>query len=145
MVYLQRWHGWCHMTLLLSQRKFCVHHTTMPLYQSHIRKAYVCLTVTCHLHFWQNDWDLLHATVTFTVECHFTSVQAEHKFINAYVEHNFPNTEVEHNFTNTEFDFTNIEVKYHFSDTEVEYNFTNTDANFINTEVKFSPTLMQIS
>ena len=28
-VYLQRWHGWCHMKLLLSQRRFCVHHTTM--------------------------------------------------------------------------------------------------------------------
>ena len=23
---------------------------------------YVCLAVTCHLHFWQNDWDLLCAT-----------------------------------------------------------------------------------
>jgi len=28
--------------------------------QSHI--VYVCLAVTCHLHFWQNDWDLLRAT-----------------------------------------------------------------------------------
>ena len=28
-VYLQRWHGWCHMKLQLSWRKFCVHHTTM--------------------------------------------------------------------------------------------------------------------
>ena len=28
-VQLQRWHGWCHMTLLPSRRKFCVHHTTM--------------------------------------------------------------------------------------------------------------------
>ena len=23
----------------------------------------MCLAVTCHLHFWQNDWGLLHATV----------------------------------------------------------------------------------
>ena len=30
--------------------------------QSHIRKVYACLAVTCHLHFWQNDRDLLHAT-----------------------------------------------------------------------------------
>ena len=30
--------------------------------QSHIHKVYVCLAVTCHLHFWQNDWDLLRAT-----------------------------------------------------------------------------------
>ena len=22
----------------------------------------MCLAVTCHLHFWQNDWGLLHAT-----------------------------------------------------------------------------------
>ena len=24
--------------------------------------VYACLAVTCHLHFWQNDRDLLHAT-----------------------------------------------------------------------------------
>ena len=28
-VYLRRWHGGCHMKLLPSRRKFCVHHTTM--------------------------------------------------------------------------------------------------------------------
>ena len=28
-MYLQRWHGWCHMKLLPSRRKFCVHLTTM--------------------------------------------------------------------------------------------------------------------
>ena len=27
--------------------------------QSHIRKVYACLAVTCHLRFWQNDRDLL--------------------------------------------------------------------------------------
>ena len=31
--------------------------------QSHICKVYACLAVTCHLHFWQNDRDLLCATV----------------------------------------------------------------------------------
>ena len=31
--------------------------------QSHIRKVYTCLAVTCHLRFWQNDRGLLHATV----------------------------------------------------------------------------------
>ena len=31
--------------------------------QSRIRKVYACLVVTCHLHFWQNDRDLLRATV----------------------------------------------------------------------------------
>ena len=30
--------------------------------ESHVCKVYVCLAVTCHLHFWQNDQDLLHAT-----------------------------------------------------------------------------------
>ena len=30
--------------------------------QTHIRKVYACLAVTCHLHFWQNDRDLLRAT-----------------------------------------------------------------------------------
>ena len=27
-----------------------------------IRRVQVCLAVTCHLHFWQNSWYLLHAT-----------------------------------------------------------------------------------
>ena len=30
--------------------------------QSHTRKVYAGLAVTCHLHFWQNDRDLLRAT-----------------------------------------------------------------------------------
>ena len=30
--------------------------------QSHIGRVYVCLVVTCHLHFWRNDRDLLRAT-----------------------------------------------------------------------------------
>ena len=30
--------------------------------QSHICKVYACLTATCHLHFWQTDRDLSHAT-----------------------------------------------------------------------------------
>ena len=30
--------------------------------QSHIRRMHLCLAVTCHLHFWQNDRDLLGAT-----------------------------------------------------------------------------------
>ena len=33
----------------------------MPKHDS-IRKVYACLAVTCHLHFWQNDRDLLRAT-----------------------------------------------------------------------------------
>ena len=64
-VYLQRWHGWCHMKLQPSRRKFCVHHTTMHHVTS-CKATYVrcmrVLAVTCHLHFWQNDRDLLRAT-----------------------------------------------------------------------------------
>ena len=30
--------------------------------QSHIHRVHVCLAVTCHLHFWRNDQDLLCAT-----------------------------------------------------------------------------------
>ena len=64
MVYLQRWHGWCHIKLQLSRCTFCVHHTTVHHVTS-CKATYIrCmgLAVTCHLHFWQNDWDLLRAT-----------------------------------------------------------------------------------
>ena len=63
-VYLQRWHGWCHMKLLPSRRVLCTPYNHAPCHfmQSHIRKVYACLAVTCHLHFWQNDRDLLRAT-----------------------------------------------------------------------------------
>ena len=37
-------------------------HALCHFMQSHIRKVYVCLAVTCHLHFWQNDRGLLRAT-----------------------------------------------------------------------------------
>ena len=55
------------MKLLPSRRRFCVQHTTMHQFTvrvttgSHMRRANVCLAVTRHLHFWQNDWDLLRA------------------------------------------------------------------------------------
>ena len=55
------------MKLLLSQCRFCVHHATMHQFTvsfiwSHVCRMHVCLALTCHLHFWQNDRDLLHAT-----------------------------------------------------------------------------------
>ena len=64
MVYLRCWHGWCHMKLLPSQRVLCspCNHAPCHFMQSHTRKVHVCLAVTCHLHFWQNDRDLLHPT-----------------------------------------------------------------------------------
>ena len=36
-------------------------HAPCRFMQSHIRKVCACLAVTCHLHFWQNDRDLLRA------------------------------------------------------------------------------------
>ena len=64
-VYLQRWHGWCHKKLLPSQRVLCTLYNHAPCHfmQSHICKVYACLAVTCHLCFWQNDRGLLCATV----------------------------------------------------------------------------------
>ena len=37
-------------------------HAPCHFMQSYIRKVYACLAVTCHLHFCQNDRDLLRAT-----------------------------------------------------------------------------------
>ena len=37
-------------------------HASCHFMQSHIRKVYTCLDVIWHLHFWQNDRDLLRAT-----------------------------------------------------------------------------------
>ena len=55
---------WCHMKLLPSRRVLCTpyNHATCHFMQSHIPKVHACLSVTCHLHFWQNDQDLLRAT-----------------------------------------------------------------------------------
>ena len=52
------------MELLLSWLILCTPYNHAPCYfmQSHIHKVHACLTVTCQLHFWQNDWDLLCAT-----------------------------------------------------------------------------------
>ena len=47
----------------VSAQVLCTPYNQAPCYfmQSHIRKVYACLVVTCHLHFWQNDRDLLRA------------------------------------------------------------------------------------
>ena len=37
-------------------------HAPCHFTQNHIRKVNACLAVTCHLHFWWNDQDLVHAT-----------------------------------------------------------------------------------
>ena len=64
MVYLQRRYAWCHMKLLPSRRVLCTPYNHAPCHvmQSHIRKMHAYLAVTCHLRFWQDDRDLLHAT-----------------------------------------------------------------------------------
>ena len=64
MVYLQCWHDWCHMKLPPSWRVLCTPYNHAPCHfmQSYVRTMYACLAVTCHLHFWQNDWDPLRAT-----------------------------------------------------------------------------------
>ena len=53
------------MKLQPSRRKFCVHHTTMHHVTS-CKATYIrcmrVLAVTCHLHLWQNDRELLRAT-----------------------------------------------------------------------------------
>ena len=53
-----------HETAAVSAQVLCTPYNHAPCHfmQSHIRKVYACLAVTCHLHFWQNDLDLLHAT-----------------------------------------------------------------------------------
>ena len=53
-----------HETAAISAQVLCTpyNHASCHFMQSHIRKVYASLAVTCHLHFWQNDWDLLRAT-----------------------------------------------------------------------------------
>ena len=49
-----------HETAAVSAQVLC---TPYHFMQSHMRKVYACLAVTCHLHFSQNDRDLLRPTV----------------------------------------------------------------------------------
>ena len=46
-----------HETAAVSAQFLCTPYNHAPCHfmQSHIRKLYACLAVTCHLHFWQND------------------------------------------------------------------------------------------
>ena len=54
-----------HETAAVSAQVLCTpyNHALRHFMQSHIRKVHACLAVTCRLHFWQNDRDLLRATV----------------------------------------------------------------------------------
>ena len=53
-----------HETAAISAQVLCTpyNHASCHFMQSHIRKLYACLAVTCHLRFWQNYRDLLRAT-----------------------------------------------------------------------------------
>jgi len=53
-----------HETAAVSEQVLCTPYNHAPCHymQSHIRKVYACLAVTCHPHFWQNDRGLLRAT-----------------------------------------------------------------------------------
>ena len=53
-----------HETAAVSTQVLCTPYNHAPCHfmQSHTHKVYACLAVTCHLHFWQNDRDLLRAT-----------------------------------------------------------------------------------
>ena len=68
-MYLQRWHCWCHVKLLPSRRVLCTpyNHTPCHFMQSHLRKVRAYLAVTCRLHFWRNDRDLLRATAVIII------------------------------------------------------------------------------
>ena len=54
-----------HKTAAVSAQVLCTPYNHAPCHfmQSHMRKVYACLAVTCHLHFWQNNRDLLRATM----------------------------------------------------------------------------------
>ena len=53
-----------HETAAISAQVLCTPYNHAPCHfmQSHIRKVYARLAVTCHVHFWQNDRGLLRAT-----------------------------------------------------------------------------------
>ena len=53
-----------HETASISAQVPCTPYNHAPCHfmLSHVRKVCVCLAVTCHMHFWQNDLDLLRAT-----------------------------------------------------------------------------------
>ena len=53
-----------HETAAISAQVLCTPYNHAPRHfmQSHICKVHACLAITCHLHFWQNDRNLLRAT-----------------------------------------------------------------------------------
>ena len=67
----------CHpLHVLCTPTQPCIisHH----FMQSDIRRVHVCLAVTCHLHFWQNDWDFFCASVVTWV-WHIYQNKSQHR------------------------------------------------------------------
>ena len=58
-----------HETAAVSAQVLSTPYNHAPCYfmQSHTCKVHACLAVTCHLHFWQNDRDLLRTTAVARV------------------------------------------------------------------------------
>ena len=52
----------CYIKLLATLSVHSVYTMSHHFMQSHIHRVHVCVVVTCHLHLWQSDWDLLCAT-----------------------------------------------------------------------------------
>ena len=68
-VCLQHWHGWCHMKLLPSQHKFCVHHTTMHHVTS--CKATYVRSIYTDIHECSWAWNCWSCNPCFSYKCHF--------------------------------------------------------------------------
>ena len=79
-------HGWCCIKLLPSA---CAVYTIQPcttscyFMQSHTHRMHVCLAVTFHLHFWQNDQDYF-----------FTCYRSNNRYQNKSTERVTPEKEI---------------------------------------------------
>jgi len=69
-----------HETAAVSAQVLCTPYNRAPCHftQNRIRKVYACLAVTCHLHFWQNDRDILRATAVTRV-CNGYRNKSQHR------------------------------------------------------------------
>ena len=65
------------VTAAISAQVLCppYNHAPSHFMQSHIRKVYACLAVTCHRHFWQNDRGLLRATAVTEIRVTDTEIR----------------------------------------------------------------------
>ena len=71
-----------HISLFLDRFSYYARTAAQSAHYNFVRstssRMYACLGVTCHLHFWQNDRDLLHATaVTRVCNRHWIKVSTQ--------------------------------------------------------------------